>query len=67
MNKTISIKATVGERQMAFVNALKAVDVEKEDRTRAMVKAVMEWLAEDCNNNGTDVSLNAEQNGKRQV
>ena len=51
MSRIFSVKATVGEQQMAFVNSLKAVDAMKEDRTRAMVKAVMEWLAEDCEEN----------------
>lgn len=40
-------RGTVGEMQIAFVNALKAVDREK--RMQQMVKAVFEWLRPDNN------------------
>ena len=58
MSRIFTVKATVGERQMAFAQALKAVDVEKENRTKAMVKAVMDWLAEDCEENKNVKPLN---------
>lgn len=40
-------RGTVGDIQLAFVNALKAVDHEK--RMQQMVKAVFDWLRPDNN------------------
>ncbi len=49
-------RGTVGERQIAFVNALKAVDREK--RMQQMVKAVFDWLKPD--NNDVEPLTNAD-------
>ena len=58
-----TVKQTRGVRsesyKIAFVNALKAVDAmkDKEARQRLMVRAVMDWMAEDCEeNNGSKTS-----------
>lgn len=57
MEKTVKqTRGTVGERQIAFVNALKAVDREK--RMQQMVKAVFDWLKPD--NNDVEPITNAE-------
>ena len=48
MEKTVKqTRGTVGERQLAFVAALKVIDREK--RMQQMVKAVFEWLRPDNN------------------
>lgn len=48
MEKTVKqTRGTVGEIQLAYVNALKAVDREK--RMQQMVKAVFDWLRPDNN------------------
>ena len=57
MEKTVKqTRGTVGERQIAFVNALKAVDREK--RMQQIVKAVFDWLRPD--NNDVEPLTNAE-------
>jgi hypothetical protein len=57
MEKTVKqTRGTVGERQIAYVNALKAVDREK--RMQQMVKAVFDWLKPD--NNDVEPITNAE-------
>ena len=48
MEKTVKqTRGTVGEIQLAYVNALIAVDREK--RMQQMVKAVFDWLRPDNN------------------
>lgn len=60
MSRIFSVKATVGEQQMAFVNTLKAIDEDKQrnERMKAMLKAVMEWLADDGEENNDVKPLN---------
>ena len=60
-------RGTVGERQMAYVNALKAVDYEKEynQALRGLAEVMFDMTDEDFENNEVKSVENAEYNEER--
>lgn len=64
-------RGTVGERQMAFVNALKAIDEDKEmqlmyeNTMKDLARAMFDMTDEDFENNEVKSVENAEYDEKR--